>query len=81
MCAKVRNCACGSSSRKHHRPHDGKREDRCGESERDHAHAALLKVSRCTGEEEHGSKQDGIREVLTGNIAGAAGFLLVGLIA
>ena len=45
------------------------------EDERHYAHPPLLKLSRGTGEEKHGSKQDSVREVLTGNVAGATRFL------
>src|SRR5262249_27917815 len=66
------------SARKHQRPYDGEREHSHSKSERDDTHPALLELSRRTGEEKNGGKQNGVCQVLTGNVAGLSRFLLTG---
>jgi len=46
------------------------REDRHGEADRGHAHAALFKFSRRGGKEKHSGKQHRVSEALAGNSAG-----------
>ena len=63
---------CAGSLRKHRRAHNGKREYRHSKSECDDTHPALLELSRRTGEEKYCGKQNSVREVLPGNVAGVA---------
>ena len=64
--------ACTESQREHGYPHNGKEENRHSKSECDDTHPALLELSRGAGKEKHRGKQNGVREVLTGNAAGVA---------
>src|SRR5215831_17671842 len=65
-----------SSPRKHRCAHYGKKKDRRGKGERDHAHPALLKPARSIGEEKHCGEQHGVGEILARNAAGRARLLL-----
>src|SRR5882724_7634803 len=71
----LRSDICGISHRKHHRPDNRKREHSHSKSECDDTHPALLELSGRAGEEKHCGKQNSVREVLTGNVAGATSFL------
>src|ERR1043166_6565201 len=65
-----------SSPRKHQSPYYREHDDSHSKSERGHAYPALLEFPRRTGEEKHCGKQNGVCQVLTGNVAGLSRFLL-----
>src|SRR5438876_11283659 len=67
--------SCIGLLRKHQRPDNRKRKNSHSKSECDDTHPALLELSRGAGEEKHCGKQNSVREVLTGYVAGAPSLL------